>query len=1145
MLKKLFLILILFHFSGLLQAQVNNSLYKTKKILVTKDTIRFENQSINPTYFKLIKPDETTVESNQYMVNFTKGYLLLNESFFKTKTEFLTINYLKYPDFLTKNYKVYDLASVVSNDASIESLYKIDNSLQKKNVPFDGLSTSGSITRGVTVGNNQNTVLNSNLDLQITGKLSDKMSLRASLQDNNIPLQNGGYSQKLDQFDNIFMELFSDKWNIRAGDVFLENRKTQFLQFNKKVQGLATQIELGTEDNKTSVFASAALVKGQYAKSDFTGVEGNQGPYKLKGKNGELYVLVISGSERVYINGRQLKRGENNDYTIDYNAGEITFTSLFTITSEMRIAVEYQYSDRNYTRFVTYAGAEHTSEKWKLNGYLYSENDSKNQPLQQNLSTDQVKILSNAGNDLTKMTAPSAYIDTYADNKIMYAKRTSNGVTYFENSTNSQEELYTVSFTYVGTNQGNYKLKNAFSVQKIFEFVTPINNLPVGDYEPVIQLVAPTKIQVATLLGAYNPSEKTIVDFEIGVSNNDKNLFSTLDDENNQGLSGKINAQQRLFSKKWKVDAFGKYQFTQKNFSSVERLNTIEFNRDWNIESTLAGNQSLLVSGLKFNLSPENNPKQQGNMVYQFEKLNSGDVFTGNKHLLFGLFELNNWNINTKSSFLNSQSDLNKTTFIRNQTQLRYHFKKNWIGLTNRLEDNQSQNKITNAYASLSQRFTEYGTFVGRGDSTKVYVELGLLKRNNDSIQNGLLQRVNNSNSYYFKSKLIETSKSDLSIYTNYRVLDYYNSTKNKESTLNSRIIFNNRYFNQLIQSSSTYETNSGSIPQQEFTFVEVPDGQGVYRWNDYNNNGIKEIQEFEIAPFIDQAKYIQVFLPNLVYLKTHQIKFSQSLIFNPNQWQNKTGFQKWASYFYNQTTFLINRKIKNEGDNFSLNPFGSSQENIVGLNSSIRNTLFLNRGKQKHSVTYTYLENKAKNLLTNGSQESDNNSHQLQYTHLYNKSWLLNTLAKTVYTAVATEKYPEKNYSISGYQIAPKLSYLFSKNMSWDIFYELQKKENKTGANESLVQNRFGSTLSYLGSKNVTLNAEFSLYQNTFTGVETSAAGFQMLEGLQSGQNTVWKILLQKNITQFLDINVNYLGRKTETSQAIHTGNIQLRAYF
>jgi hypothetical protein len=32
----------------------------------------------------------------------------------------------------------------------------------------------------------------------------------------------------------------------------------------------------------------------------------------------------------------------------------------------MRIAIEYQYSDRNYTRFVTYAGATHQNAKWSF-----------------------------------------------------------------------------------------------------------------------------------------------------------------------------------------------------------------------------------------------------------------------------------------------------------------------------------------------------------------------------------------------------------------------------------------------------------------------------------------------------------------------------------------------------------------------------------------------------------------------------------------------------------------------------------------------------------------------------------------------------------------------------------------------------------
>jgi hypothetical protein len=1137
MLKNILILLAILYFSGL-QAQETNSLYKTKKIPVSRDTIHLENESLNPSFFKLLDANNKPIDSPFYKINFERGTLILNEKFSES-LDLITVQYLKLPEILTKEYHIYDSSRVISNEAATGSLYSVESISQKKNTPFEGLNTSGSITRGVTVGNNQNTVLNSNLDLQITGKLSEKVSLRASLQDNNIPLQDGGYSQKLDQFDNIFMELFSDKWNIRAGDVFLENHKTQFLNFNKKAQGISTNFNFGNEDNKTNIFVSAALVKGQYAKSDFIGQEGNQGPYKLVGKNGELYVLVISGSERVYVNGILLNRGENKDYTIDYNAGEILFTPLFTITSEMRITVEYQYSEQNYTRFVTYAGGTHENKKWSFGGYLYSENDLKNQPLQQSLSTEQAQILAQAGDNTDLMGAPSAYLDSYSDNKILYKKTVVNAVEIFEYSNNPQDVLYNVRFSQVTANKGNYVLKNSAAIGRIYEYIDPINTIPQGNYEPIIQLVAPIKIQVATFLGKYKPTEKTAIDFEIGLSNNDKNLFSSIDDSNNQGLATKINARQRLFSKKWNVDAFANYQFVQKDFSTVERLYSIEFGRDWNLGITTNGNQSYLVSGLLMTL-PE-----KGNLVYQFEKLDFSESFSGNRHILNAFFNLKDWKIQSRGSFLNSDATTSTSKFLRNQTQVKYHFKKNWVGSSLKLEDNQEKNKTTNQFLALSQRFTEYGFFAGRGDSTKVYVELGYFKRANDSLQNGIIQRVNNSQTFALRSKLIQTNKSDLSLFVNYRVLDFVDSAKKNEPSLNSRMMYNDRFFNQLIQSTTVFETNSGSIPQQEFTYLEVPVGQGVYTWNDYNGNGIQELEEFEVAPFIDQAKYIRVYLPNRIYIKTHQNKFSQSFIFNPNQWQNEVGFKKMLSYLYNQTSYLIDRKVENKGDNFDLNPFSKSTENVLGLNSSFRNSLFFNRGKQYHSVTYTYIQNETKNLLSIGSQQAKNSSNQLQYNHLYRKSWLFGMFAKTIQTSLTSENYPDKNFEIKGYQLAPKISYLFTKSTSWDLFYELQNKENQIGKLETLLQNRFGTSFTYAGKKNFTMNGEISFYQNKFSGDDNSSVGFQMLEGLQTGQNLTWRLLLQKNLTNFLDINFNYQGRKSETSQTIHTGSVQLRAYF
>jgi hypothetical protein len=263
------------------------------------------------------------------------------------------------------------------------------------------------------------------------------------------------------------------------------------------------------------------------------------------------------------------------------------------------------------------------------------------------------------------------------------------------------------------------------------------------------------------------------------------------------------------------------------------------------------------------------------------------------------------------------------------------------------------------------------------------------------------------------------------------------------------------------------------------------------------------------------------------------------------SQWQNEKGFKRFLSYFYNQTAFLGERKIKRLGDDFDFNPFSANDNNLLGLNSSFRNSLFFNRGKQKHSMTYTFLMGRIKNLLSVGSQENSNQSHQLQYTHLYEKNWLLNFGSKTINSEMLSENYSARNYLLKGYQLAPKISYLFSKNASWDLFYEYQSKKNNLGSLETLAQSRFGTSFTYSSEKKLTINGEFSIYENGFVGSGLTPVAYEMLEGLQPGSNSTWRLLIQKNLTDYLDINLNYQGRKSENSNAVHTGNVQLRAYF
>lgn len=1112
------------------------SLRTVKRFLASNDTILVHSKSINPNFFQIKRSNQTVIDSSFYKIDFKTSKLIFSKNLIFSKDS-LEISFQKYPEFLTKTYFVFDDKKIVPNGASSNNLYKIDKPNANKFVPFDGLNTSGSITRGITVGNNQNAVVNSALDLQISGKLSDKVSLRASIQDSNIPLQQGGYSQKLDEFDQIFMELFSKKWNIRAGDLFLENRESRFLNFNKKVQGLLAHINFGDDKNQTSVFASAALVRGQYAKSAFVGQEGNQGPYKLRGSNGELFVLVISGSERVFVNGILLKRGENNDYMIDYNAGEIRFTSLFPITSEMRINVEYQFSDRSYNRFVAYTGATHKAEKWSLGGYLYSENDSKNQPLQQSLTPQQVQNLAVAGDNQALMSAPSAFEDAFAANKILYKKTTINNVTFFEFSNNPADVLFSVRFSNMGNNLGNYKILSTNAIGKIYQYVPPINSILQGNYEPIIRLIAPTKIQIATIQGKFMPSEKTNFDFEIGISDNDKNLFSTIDDGDNKGLAGKFGWKQNFDFKKLKINLNSNYQFVQQQFAPIERLFNIEFNRDWNLNNGM-GNQGFLTAGLSVILP------NRGALKYQLEQLQFSENFKGTRHILAAYFNTKNWNFNNSNSLLESDGSLSKSRFVRSQSQAKFHFKKNWIGAALRFEDNLETIKTTNRLSAFSQKFSEYSAFIGRGDSTKVYVEMGYTKRINDSLKNNLVQRVNQSDAIYLKSKIIQTQKANLSIFINFRNLKFEDRLRQNRPSLNSRVLYNSQFFKQILQTNIAFETNAGTIAQQEFTYVEVDAGKGIYVWKDYNNNGIQELEEFEIAQFIDQAKFIRVFLPNQIFVATHQNKFSQSLIFNFNQWQNEHRLRKIVSYFYNQSTFLSERKILRNSSNFDLNPFANSGD-ALGLNSNFRNSLFFNRGKQYHSVTYTFLINQNKNLLSVGAQQIDLKSHQLLYQHLIAKTWLVTLDGKNTTNQFTSQNYASRNYDLEILSFQPKISYILNQMASFDFYAETQSKNNLIGSLETLKQQKLGVSFTYSSSKQFTINGEFVYLDNVFSGNSLSPVAFQMLEGLQPGKNSTWRLLVQKKLSSFLDVNINYQGRKSETSDAIQTGNVQLRAFF
>ncbi|QXP65842.1 hypothetical protein [Polaribacter sp. AHE13PA] len=1122
--RVLFFFLLFIGFS--IQSQTVSKDFRVQKYLIVKDTIQLDSVALNPQKFKVVNAFSKEIPFSEYTVDFSNAVLIIDS----TKHTEITVEYFRLPDFITKVYTPFDDKFILPNGTNTGKLYSLTTNKKASDIKlFDGLQTKGFITRGITSGNNQNAVTNSALDLEISGKLSKDVTLRANIFDTNIPIQENGYSQNITDFDRIFIEMFTDNWRVKAGDISLQNTKSYFLPFTKQVSGLLVEAQL---NDNFKVAASGAVVRGRFSSYNITSVEGNQGPYKILGANNETAILIIEGSEKVFINGIQIKRGEENDYTIDYNLGEIEFNTTYPITNDMRIQIDFQYSERNYTRFITYDEASYEGEKFSIAGYFYSENDAKNQPIQQNLTDVQKQILESAGNNTDLMIAESAYEDAFNDNKILYKKVLNGSEEIFEYSNNATDELYTVTFSNVGNNLGDYVLDETTAIGNIFLFVGTNQ----GSYNPIIRLTPPTKSQLFIVQSAYNPSEKTIINTEVALSNNDANLFSTIDDAQNKAIATKVNWQQTLIDKEWKLQSNVSHEFVQNNFKTAQRWESVEFNRDWNI---LTNDATKSYFQSEFSLQN----KKEDFILYRYNNLTYKDIFSGNKHELQSKMKLKNTSFYVNGSFLKNTSTTEDNSFFTAKAKAEHDFNKKWLGAFINFETNSRKDITSQEFINTSHKFKEYETYFGIGDSTNVFAKMGFNYRNNDSIKSNSFTEINNRKTFYINSKIIQNKQTNLSVFANYRLTE--NKFTDNEKSLNSKVVFNQELFNSFINLGTVYETSSGNVAQQEYIYVKTEPGLGYYTWIDYNSDGVKDFDEFEIAEFQDQAEYLRLPKPNLQFIATQRAKFTQSITLNPRIWKAKNGIKKLLSNFYNQSFLSVENEQQRIGNSFNFNPFDFDESKLISLNFSLRNSLYFNRNLQKYSTTYTYGKNRNKQQYFIGNQENNIELHQLDFAHKFATFWLLELMGKTAENDLKTANFNNRNYTINAIEFQPKISFLYNDSNRLTAFYHFKNKENQLGDFEHLKQQKFGIEYFYINSKKNQISANANVFLNDFTGDTNSPVAYQMLEGLQDGKNYTWNLLFNQKLNTFLNLNLSYLGRKSESTKTIHTGSVQLRAIF
>ncbi|MDP4191252.1 MAG: hypothetical protein Q8858_06805 [Bacteroidota bacterium] len=1098
-----------------------------------------------------VKLKGKVLAKGDYSVFLNSSSVSLSDSIHPSVLDTFTVTYSTILSSLKKEYKRRSL--VVKYNDKLADTVRI---IQKEQTGFSSdaifgreIQKSGSIVRGFTVGTTRDFTLNSGLRLQLSGKLADDVQIVAALTDENVPIQPEGNTERLDELDKVFIEIRHPNAVGTFGDYDLQSKLGEFGAIDRKLQGLKGEVGYGSSKATIAVASS----KGKFNNNQFTGSEGVQGPYRLTGVNGEREIIVIAGSEKVYLNGEEMKRGERNDYTIDYSTSEVSFTPNKLITSASRISVDFEYTDRRYARnfFGTSFQTDQLDNKLKVKLNYFREGDNQDAPIDLSFSDDDKSLIASAGSNrlaASKTGIVAAAADSTGIIKGTYSKVDTliNGKPFSYYIYTPGKGLFNVSFSFVGSGSGDY-IKESLGNYKFA-------GIAQGSYAPVILLPLPELKQTGNLAIEASPFKDVSFNVERAGSLWDKNRFSNLSSKNEMGSARNLsfvvkpNEVELWDLKLGKIGLSYRDRYIQEKFSSIDRINEVEFSRNYNItDASIAQNEILREASL--NLFPI----EQLNVNSTYGYLKRGESFVSKRFKSdMKLSEGKKYDLDYTLDYVGSRNEGYLSNWLRQSGKISYLFGKVKPSFNFLAED--KKDKLNNADSLISSSLKYY-----EASPAVEFINLGGFNfkaeysfREDSYPADGIMSKESYSNTQSYELGYHGISEVSSNLNFTIRNKKYTDVFKKKGLSNNETILVRSQsrfnFWQNIVNGDFYYEGSTQRAARLERVFVKVQQGTGNYKYlGDLNKNGIPDQNEFE--PTIYDGDYISMSLPTDQLFPVIDLKMNTRWRLNFERiFAKNTLAHFFLSPLSTETVYRVEENSKETNLSriylLHLSSFLNDSTTIKG-NNLFQQDLFIFENSNELSFRLRYQQTKSLAQYSDGIEKGFTKERSLRIKfrmveEISNQTDIVNS---TDYASAPVNS--NRSRKVTGNSFSTDFSYRPIKNLEAGFKILASRSQDDLPANPTVI-NQNSQTLRITLSFAETGRFRFEFERNELlSNTTTNYIPFEITKGNLLGKNYFWRLNLDYRIASNLQSTVSYDGRLQGPSSVVNTARAEVRAYF